>query len=132
MKYTKYFSIITLAFIASGCASQTQQFFPIPKSTHIDSNTSRIKVYRESQLRGSAYIPVIKDNGVGIGKLSDGGQLVWDRPSGTSCLTAYQDKTCFKAVGGKTTIIEFEISEGFILKSFEASNIPANIVDINQ
>lgn len=120
-------SILSAVILFSGCAST--QTIPMP-SGDITPDKARIKVYRESRFVGGARTPALKDNGVMIGEIANGGTLIWDRPVGDSCLSAQTHKLCFKARGGKITEVTYSIRDGFMLNDFSATDTNQNVIQV--
>lgn len=120
-----------VAFVITGCVNT--QDLPMPTSATIPSDMARIQLDRISGFVGGGRSPSIRDNGVKIGDIGNGGTLIWERPEGESCLTDWVDqKLCFYAKGGKLTKVKYQAMEGFSLESFDAARKPTNIVDINK
>jgi len=116
MNRASYLLLLIVAIGLSGCTRQLQ---PAPTG-QIEEGLSRIVLEREIGWVGGARSPTISDNGVEIGDIGNGGTLIWDRPAGTSCVTAYNRKfkICFEAKSGREIRLNFS-REGFTLQSFD-------------
>ena len=87
----KYFVILFLLVLISGCTSVTEQIYPTATLDTLKTGNALIIVERKEENAASANLVEVSENGTVVGQLGVGikikdkrkyHQLVWERPAG--------------------------------------------------